>query len=292
MVHYPKDARRERSEGRLHTVDSGRITGVWVNQRYVFLLKSEATIEIFAMVMLAALMKFIATAFAGYFLCDILFKDSLLLGLMRNIKGPYDMLLLNHCILIQAIDRHAFTVLALSNILLTAMVTPWIDIFYNPHMRVSVATGKNSASFLNTPSNVELRVLCCIETEKNVPSIISLLEATNPTKASPVCAYVVHLNELVALAPPVMLPYYGKTGQVASKGSSSIMHAFENYSKNSRGLVSVRQYTVVAAHKSMHEYVCRLALQEFIPLVIIPFQANQYTDTIEMTTMRIVNNNM
>ncbi|KAI4382885.1 hypothetical protein MLD38_008788 [Melastoma candidum] len=211
---------------------------------------------------------------------------------MMNIKGPFDMLLLYHWILSEIIDRHAFTALALSNILLTAMVTPWIDIFYNPHKRLSAATGRNTTSFLNTPRNVELRVLCCIETEENVPSIISLLEALNPTKANTVCAYVVHLNELVGLAPPAMLPYYRKMRRMASKGSSSIMRAFENYSRNSLGVVSVRPYTVVAPYKSMHEYICRLALQEVIPLVIIPYQANQHTNTMEVTTMKIINSNV
>lgn len=181
----------------------------------------------------------------------------------------------------QDIDKQTFTTLILSDIALTAIVTPLIDRFYNPHTRLIASSRKRTRSIQTAPRNVELRVLCCVHNEDNVPGIISLLEASNPTVESPVCAYIVHLNELVGRTIPIMIPYKKQMTRVRSKRSSHrIMCAFENYSHNSNHLVKVKPYTVIAAYKNMHEYICRLAQEELIPLIVIPFHGSQDTSNV------------
>lgn len=175
----------------------------------------------------------------------------------------------------QDIDREAYAVTVLSQVAITAVLTPLIDLFYNPHKRLSESVRKSRRSMQTHPSNIELRILCCIHSEDDVPGIISLLEASNPTAASPICAYAVHLNELVGRATPFILPYNKQMRRTHSKISFHIMRALDNYSANSNHLVKVKPYTAIASYKTMHEYICRLAKDELVPLIVLPFHGSQ-----------------
>ncbi|KAF8036850.1 hypothetical protein BT93_C2541 [Corymbia citriodora subsp. variegata] len=166
--------------------------------------------------------------------------------------------------------------------------------FYNPHTRTIASIRRWRRSMQTAPKNAEMRVLCCVHDEDNVAGMISLLEASNPTEDSPTLAYVIHLNELVGHAIPIMAPYKKQMTRVGSKRSSHhIMRAFENYSNNSNRLVRVKPYTVIAAYENLHEYVCRLAQEEDIPLIIIPFHGSQDTyDVTELIAFRGLIQNM
>lgn len=180
----------------------------------------------------------------------------------------------------QDIDRKAYTMTVSSQVAIAAVVTPLIDLFYNPHKRLSGSTRKLRRSMQTHPSNVESRIICCIHNEDNVPGIISLLEASNPTVASPICAYAVHLNELASRATPFILPYNKQMRRTKSKRSYHIIRAFENYSTNSNHLEKVKPYMGIALYKTMHEYICRLAQEEGVPLIVLPFRGSQETSNV------------
>ncbi|XP_030518048.1 cation/H(+) antiporter 15-like [Rhodamnia argentea] len=229
--------------------------------------------EILLIVLMNTLLKIVGALVAAL-CCKLRLQHSVLLGLMLGIKGPYDVYLLNRW-LVQDIDRKAYTVTVLSQVAITAVLTPLIDVFYNPHRRLSESVRKSRRSMQTHPSNVELRILCCIHSEDDVPGIISLLEASNPTGASPICAYAVHLNELVGRATPFIVPYNRQMRRTPSKISFHIMRALDNYSTNSNHLVKVKPYMAIAAYKTMHEYICRLAQDELVPLIVLPFHGSQ-----------------
>ncbi|XP_030518049.1 cation/H(+) antiporter 15-like [Rhodamnia argentea] len=244
------------------------------------LIDMKITREIFLLMFVSALTR-VAGALSAAIFCKVRLRHCVLLGLMLNIRGPYDLHLLIRWLVKKDIDRRTFTMLILSDIALTAIVTPLIDCFYNPHTRLIASIRKWAMSTQTTPRNVEMRVLCCVHNGDNVPGIISLIEASNPTAESPICAYVVHLNELVGRSMPIMVPYKKQMTRTQSRSSSHhIMRAFENYCNNSHQLVRVKPYTVIAEYKNMHEYICRLAQEELIPLIVIPFHGSQDTTNI------------
>ncbi|KAF8036849.1 hypothetical protein BT93_C2540 [Corymbia citriodora subsp. variegata] len=229
--------------------------------------------DILLVILMTTLLKILGAVVAAL-CCKLKLQHSILLGLMLNIKGPLDLYLLNRALL-QDIDRKAYTVTVLAQVIITAVVTPLIDLFYNPHKRLSGSIRKSKRSMQTHPSNGELRILCCIHNEDNVPGIVSLLQASNPTVASPICAYAVHLNELVGRATPFILPYNKLMRRSDSKSSYHIMRAFENYAANSNHSVKVKPYTATAPYKTMHEFICRLAQDECVPLVVLPFHGSQ-----------------
>ncbi|XP_010068921.2 cation/H(+) antiporter 15 [Eucalyptus grandis] len=244
------------------------------------LIDFKITREIFLLTLVCALTRVVGALSAALF-CEVRVRHCLLLGLMLNIRGPYDVYLLNRWFIKKDIDKQTFTMAILSDIALTAIVTPLIDRFYNPHTRLIASIPKCTRSMQTAPRNVEMRVLCCVHNEDNVLGIISLLEASNPMPESPICAFVVHLDELIGRTIPIMVPYEKQMTRVRSKSSSHpIMRAFENYSNNSKRLVRVKPYMVIAAYKNMHEYICRLAQEEQIPLIIIPFHGSRDTSNV------------
>ncbi|KAF8036851.1 hypothetical protein BT93_C2542 [Corymbia citriodora subsp. variegata] len=206
--------------------------------------------------------------------CKMRLRHGVLLGLMLNIRGPFDVFIFQRWVATDVMKVDTFTMLVLSEVVIAAVVTPLIDIFYNPHSRLSASSRKCARSIQKTLRNVEVRILCCIHNQEDVPGVISLLEASNPTIDCPIYAYVVHLKELIGRATPVIAPYNKRMKRTRSRESYHIMRAFKNYSENSNHLIEVEPYTLIAAYKGMHEYVCRIAQEKFIPLIIIPLQAS------------------
>ncbi|KAL5822665.1 hypothetical protein ACOSQ3_020581 [Xanthoceras sorbifolium] len=82
----------------------------------------------------------------------------------------------------------------------------------------------------------ELRVFCCIHCEDNVNGMITLLKASNPTEISPIYAYTLHLTQI---------------------------------SKTSNIPLTIQPLKIIAPYKTMHETICRLATDKFIPLIIV-----------------------
>ncbi|KAI3427835.1 Na_H_Exchanger domain-containing protein [Psidium guajava] len=244
------------------------------------LIDLKITREIFLLTFVSALTR-VAGALSAAIFCKVRLRHCILLGLMLSIRGPYDLHVLTRWLVKKDIDRPTYTMLILSDIALTAIVTPLIDRFYNPHTRLIASIGKRAMSMQTTPRNVEMRVLCCVHNGDNVPGIISLLEAWNPIAESPICAYVVHLKELIGRTIPIMVPYKKQMTRTRSRNASHhIMCAFENYCNNSHQLVRMKPYTTIAAYKNMHEYICRLAQEELIPLIVIPFHGSQDTTNV------------
>ena len=183
------------------------------------------------------------------------------------------------------LDEQTFSHLVLFIVVITAIVTPLVELLYKHRPRVlhasSIHEGK-IRTIQNTPRNSEFRIVTCIHNEGNVRGIIALLEACNPVLESPICDYVIHLIELLGKSAPILLPINYKRKKkflsVNYPNTSHIMHAFENYSNNSSGPVTILPYINVAPYKNMHEAICNLAQDKLVPLLVIPFHENDHVD--------------
>ncbi|KAK3041087.1 hypothetical protein RJ639_026884 [Escallonia herrerae] len=133
-----------------------------------------------------------------------------------------------------------------------------------------------------TKPDSEFRILVCIHTPRNVPTIINLLEASHPTKKSPICVYVLHLVELTGRASAMLIVHNTrKSGRPAlnrtQAQSEHIINAFENFEQHA-GCVSVQPLTAISPYSTMHEDVCGVAEDKRVAFVIIPFHKQQTVD--------------
>ncbi|XP_055822230.1 cation/H(+) antiporter 15-like [Solanum dulcamara] len=224
------------------------------------------------------------------------FYEGLSLGLLMNAKGLVEMIVLNVGKDQKVLDEKSFAIMVIVAIGMTAIITPIVTIVYKPSRNF---TPYKRRTVQKTKLDREFRVLVSIHTPKVVPTIISLLEASCPTKKSPICIYVLHLVELTGRASGMLIVHnMRKTGRPAMNRtqaqSDHIINAFENFEK-SAGCVCVQPLTAISPYSTMHEDICVLAEEKRVALIIIPFHKQQTVDGgLEITnpSFRTINQNV
>lgn len=204
------------------------------------------------------------------------------------------MLIIYNCV--QVFDEESFAVMVVITVIMTAIIVPAVSIIYRPS-RSSIYYKRRTIEISKT--DTELRLLVCIHTPRNVPTMINLLEATNPTKNSPICVYVLHLVELSGRTSAMLIVHNtGKPDLPAlnrtEAQSDHIIKAFENYEQHV-SYISVQPLTAISPYSTMHEDICNLAADKRVSLIIVPFHKQQTVDGgMEATNMsyRAINQNV
>ncbi|KAL6013182.1 Cation/H(+) antiporter 15 [Asimina triloba] len=169
--------------------------------------------------------------------------------------------------------------LVISSVVVTISVAPIVTSIYRPARRF---TPYKRRTIQRTRVEQELRVLVGIHNPRTVPSIINFLEATHPTKRSPVFVFALHLVELTGRASAMMIAHNSrKNGRApvnrTQANSDQIASAFENYQQQSLG-VSAATLTAISPYSSMHEDICDLAEGKRAALILLPFHKEQTVD--------------
>ncbi|CAL5442077.1 unnamed protein product [Camellia sinensis] len=185
------------------------------------------------------------------------FYEAFTLGLLMTAKDLVEMIVLNVGREQQVLDDRAFAIMIIVAVAMTAIITPIVTTIYKPSKRF--APYKQRSIQILKPE-AELRVLVCIHTPRNVPTIIKLLEASHPTKNSPFCIYVLHLVELTGRASSMLIVHSTQgSGSPAlnwtQAQSNQIINAFEKF-KQRVTCVSVNPLTAISPYTMMHEDIC------------------------------------
>lgn len=207
------------------------------------------------------------------------FYEGFTLGLLMNTKGLVEMIVLNVGREQQVLDDRAFAIMIIVTVAMTVIITPIVTTIYKPSKRF--APYKRRSIQILKPE-AELRVLVCIHTPRNVPTILKLLEASHPTKNSPFCIYVLHLVELTGRASAMLIVHstqgFGSPALNRTQAQSNqIINAFENF-KQRVTCVSVNPLTAISPYTTMHEDICNLAEDKHVAFIIIPFHKQQTVD--------------
>lgn len=194
------------------------------------------------------------------------------------------------------LDDESFAIMVIVAVVMTGIITPIVTSIYKPARRFLPYKRR---TIQKSKPDSEFRALVCVHTPRNVPTIINLLEASHPTKRSPICVYVLHLVELTGRASAMLIVHNTrKSGRPAlnrtQAQSDHIINAFENYEQHT-GCVTVQPLTAISPYSSMHEDICNLAEDKRVALIIIPFHKHQTVDGgMEATNpaFRMVNQNL
>ncbi|XP_020114323.1 cation/H(+) antiporter 15 [Ananas comosus] len=213
------------------------------------------------------------------------FREGLALGFLMNTRGLVEMIILNIGRDKEVLDDESFAVLVIVSTLMTALVTPVVTAVHHPVRRL---LGYKRRNLQRSKPDAELRMLVCVHTTRNVPSIISLLDLSNPTKRSPIFVYALHLVELTGRASNMLVVHNTAVKhhrRPSSKSSAAGSHAqndhifaaFESYEQHAGG-VSIQTLTTVSPYSTMHEDVCLLAEDKHVTLIVLPFHKQQTVD--------------
>ncbi|KAK7399372.1 hypothetical protein VNO78_10554 [Psophocarpus tetragonolobus] len=227
-------------------------------------------------------------------------RDGAILGLLMNSKGVIEIVVLNIGKEQKVLTEESFASMMIIAMLMTGVIVPAIAIINKPSR--GIIPYKRRTIFQMSHSDVEFRVLVCIHTPRNVPTMINLLDASNPTKKSPICIYVLHLTELTGHATAVLVVHNNhpsNSDQTCSNNRTQaqadhINNAFENYVQNAPN-ISVQPLTIISPYSTMHEDICNVAQNKRVAFIIIPFHKQQTVDgEMEATNMsfRNVNRNV
>ncbi|XWS41307.1 hypothetical protein CRYUN_Cryun17cG0070300 [Craigia yunnanensis] len=223
-------------------------------------------------------------------------NEGFILGLLMNTKGLIEMIVLNVGRDQKVLDDESFAFMVIVAVVMTGIISPIVATIYKPSRRF---VPYKRRTLQRSKPDGELRVLVCVHTPRNVPTIVNILEASHPTKKSPICVYVLHLVELTGRASAMLIVHNTrKSGRPAlnrtQAQSDHIIHAFENFEQHS-SCVSIQPLTAISPYSSMHEDICSLAEDKRVALVIIPFHKQQTVDGgMEATNpaFRTVNQNL
>ncbi|KAM0950602.1 putative cation/H+ exchanger, sodium/solute symporter superfamily [Dioscorea sansibarensis] len=243
-------------------------------------------------VLIASASKVAGSLFVAFFFKMPLI-DGLSLGLLMNTKGIIELAVLNIGRDTHIIGDQMFTVLLLMFVILTALVEPTLAAVMRT-TRQFVAHKRRTIQW--SKPETELRLLVCVHSTLEAPSMISLLEISSPMKRSPIFVYVLHLIELTGRATSMLLLTSSKvdvghhggkldSSLIHSQGnlsrlqtqSEQIMNAFESYEQHAGG-VSVQPLTAFSPYSTMHEDVCSIAEEKRANLILLPFHKHPTVD--------------
>ncbi|WOK95762.1 cation/H(+) antiporter 15-like [Canna indica] len=203
-------------------------------------------------------------------------REALSLGLIMITKGIYEVGIAIKWKGKEVADRQTYTIIMISIIVISGSTTPMIRHIYRPEDRF---VPYKRRTIQHAVPGDELGILVCIYAQENVNPIIALLKALGPSANFPVCAYLVHLVELVGRAHAVFVPHKrrDKSTSVVSQ-SDHIANAFYHFESQYPQALSVLPYNCISPFSAMHNDICSLALDKKVSLVVIPFHKHVSDD--------------
>ncbi|KAL8132994.1 hypothetical protein AgCh_008457 [Apium graveolens] len=224
----------------------------------------------------------------GSFLAALFYRmplrDAATLSALMNAKGLIELVILNQGLEHEIIDTTSFSIMLFATVFTIGITIPLVTIIYKPSRKLVTYKGR---AIDKAKSETELRILVVVQSSRNVPTIINLLEASNPITGLPLCVYVLHLSELTGRA-SAMLVVHGTQDKgttplnTAQAESENILQEFKKLEENNRGM-SVQPQTAISPFATMHEDICNMAEDKKVAFIIIPFHKQQTVDG-EMTT--------
>ncbi|CAL9111787.1 unnamed protein product [Musa textilis] len=211
--------------------------------------------------------------------CRMSPRETISLGLMLAAKGIYEVYTVIEWAEHYLVGPDELSIIVVTIIILGGSSAPLIRYLYRPEDRY-VAYKRRTLE--HAKPGDELRILACIHLQDNVKPIISLLEAAGPSRDSPICAYLIHLIQLVGRTDTVLLPHkWQKNSSSAATALSEtdhIVNAFRLFERQYPSGVSVLPYVCISPYNTMHDDICSLALDKKATLIVLPFHKNVLAD--------------
>ncbi|KAI3890000.1 hypothetical protein MKX03_025741 [Papaver bracteatum] len=201
-------------------------------------------------------------------------RDSLLLGLIMNFKGIVEVSTLSTWLDAKRQNNTfaaANTIMVLTLVVQVAVITPTVKYLYDPSSKYLAYKGRSIMQ--SNEVNSDFRVLVCVHTQDDVPGIIKLLEASNPTKVHPLTVYLLHLIELVGRATPLLIahPLHKRVSTSNPTKSEIIINVFQQFQNRHQHLVTVHPFSTISPYASMHNDICTMSVDKRTALIIFPF---------------------
>ncbi|CAH2072125.1 unnamed protein product [Thlaspi arvense] len=219
--------------------------------------------------------KFILTTLPALFY-GMPMEDCFAISLIMSFKGIFELGAYALAFQRGSVRPETFTVACLYILVNSAVIPPILRYLYDPSRAYA---GYEKRNMQHLKPNSELRILSCVYRTDDINPMINLLEATCPSRESPVASYVLHLLELVGQANPIFISHKLQTLSTEETSfSNSVVNSFEKFRKDFYGSVFVSTFTAVSMPDTMHGDICMLALNNTTSLILLPFHQTWSAD--------------
>ncbi|XP_069155593.1 cation/H(+) antiporter 14 isoform X2 [Solanum lycopersicum] len=233
--------------------------------------RGKSLIGVEAVILLGYLGKFAGTLVSAVHFA-VSFQDAVPLALIMCCKGIIEASFYIALKDTGAITSEAYALLLITMLVITGIVRPLIWYLYDPSRRY-LGYRTNSIQHLDPTS--ELRVQVCIHNEDNVPSLVNLLDVSNPSRRRPIAVFVLNLMELKGSAAALLVPTHNRKGKPKLKSLPSrtehISNAFNILAHRNQGSMMAQHFTSIVPYATMHDDICTIAVDKGVNIVIIPF---------------------
>lgn len=191
----------------------------------------------------------------------------------------------------QEIDEQAFSILLITIAVVGGISASLAYLVYWPSMNY-LAFKRRTIEGMKP--EMELRVVACVIGEEDVAPLVNLLDASHPTKESRIQVFIIHLVQLVGRAAPILRANKPNSGAAPSL-SDRITNAFHTFLNQTHlhGVIDFNSYTAVAPFDTMHDDICRMALNKQTSIVILPFHRDKIAGAADQGPLiQMVNRNV
>ncbi|XP_062119602.1 cation/H(+) antiporter 15-like [Humulus lupulus] len=248
---------------------------------------------IVGVIVLAFGVKIVSTFMAAVLFNKMSPRDGLALGFLMNTKGMLSLIVVTSARNVKVLNNQTYTMIIIALWWMTMAVCPILTLTYKKSLKQSTKRMQRSLTSLQPSS--ELRVLTCFHSSYEVTGIINLLDASNPTRDSPISVFVIQLIENIGRTTAINIVHgacktinmsggdYDKDHKHfdSSPSSSSSQHAafaaFNGF-KNGKEGIFIQPLTAVSARATMHEHICDFAEENHTNMVILPFHLKTITN--------------
>ncbi|XVE81028.1 hypothetical protein DITRI_Ditri15bG0030000 [Diplodiscus trichospermus] len=208
--------------------------------------------------------------------CKMPTMDSFALAFIMISKGIVEMGSYSFLNDAQAISENVFAFTTIIIILVAAIVPIFVKSLYDPSRKYACY---HKMSIMHSKLNEELRMIACIHVPGNVNSIINILNASCPSRESPIVLHVLHLVKLSGQATPLFIAHQKHSINVSNESySEKVILAFNHFERDNWEAVSVNVFTAISPPNLMYEDICNLALDKLTSFIILPFHRRWYID--------------
>ncbi|XP_040971963.1 cation/H(+) antiporter 15 isoform X2 [Gossypium hirsutum] len=216
-------------------------------------------------------------------------KEAVVLALILNARGIVELTFVNLWKDGKQIGNQSFTLVTVSVLVVTAIITPLVRMLYDPTKQ---CVSEKRSTIHHSNSNLEFRILVCIHNPENIPTIMNILEVTHASEMNPVAVTAMVLIELVGRSTPVLVrtdKHRGETPLLADQ----VLNSLIQYEARNEGCTTVQSYTSMSQFQTMHDDICRIAIDKRANVLILPFHKKwAISGKIESTSSPIQNLNI
>ncbi|KMT06913.1 hypothetical protein BVRB_6g152500 [Beta vulgaris subsp. vulgaris] len=222
--------------------------------------------------------KILGTLVACYRL-QIPLKEGIVLGLLLNLKGHFDVMILG-AVRLKLDWNSSFVEVMLITTILNTLISGLAVAFIV--LKDNNTFGYRPVTLEHQCPETELRVLACVHGPRNVTTMVKVIGWLNWSKDLPICAYLMHLVELLPKKRTSKMYHQLEDDELSDddtyggNDAVEINDGVDDFVTETG--IFIRQLKAVSSISRMFEDVCDVAEDLRASILILPFHKHQRID--------------